>query len=231
MDYNRLLMNKLFKRITIGIIQFPEVNLKKSEIQKFRGFIGNEYKKYDIIHNHDENGRFIYRYPKIQFKEINKTPAIYAIEKDAISIFNDIYFKTDYLRIGNKNLILHEKQLKIHEYIVGISESEIVYKFISPWIGLNSARYNEYKNADDQEQNRIISGALMNNIISFCKSIKYQITERLEIKHKLWTTTIKLKGSKQIGFLGNFKIKMHLPQYIGLGKSTSRGFGVVEVVL
>ena len=39
--------------------------------EKLRGYIGNKYKEYDILHNHDDN-KFIYRYPLVQYKIINK---------------------------------------------------------------------------------------------------------------------------------------------------------------
>jgi len=49
-------------------LSFSNVNLRASHIHKFRGFIGNLFKEHDLIHNHDEKGTPIYRYPLIQFK-------------------------------------------------------------------------------------------------------------------------------------------------------------------
>ncbi len=37
-----------------------------------------------------------------------------------------------------------------------------------------------------------------------------------------------LKGKPMIGFTGAFKCNVIIPDYLGIGKSVSRGFGTVE---
>ena len=42
--------------------------------------------------------------------------------------------------------------------------------------------------------------------------------------------TVTLKGQKMLGFTGTFKTNFIIPDHLGLGKSVSRGFGVVKKV-
>ena len=50
-------------------MRFPEIKVRPAELHKVRGYFSNEYKQYDLLHNHDrETGKSIYRYPAIQFK-------------------------------------------------------------------------------------------------------------------------------------------------------------------
>ena len=42
--------------------------------------------------------------------------------------------------------------------------------------------------------------------------------------------TARLKGVRMVGFKGTFAVNFELPDYIGLGKSVSRGFGTIKRV-
>jgi len=42
--------------------------------------------------------------------------------------------------------------------------------------------------------------------------------------------TSKLKGTPMLGFLGTFSVNFEIPDYWGIGKSVSRGFGTVMKV-
>jgi hypothetical protein len=96
------------------------INLRISQIHKLRGFIGNLFEHYDVIHNHDLNtGKPIYRYPLIQFKLINKTPAIVAITKQAVAIFMEIFMKLEKIVIEDVTIPLFEKDLKVEKVEFG----------------------------------------------------------------------------------------------------------------
>jgi hypothetical protein len=219
------------RKILIGILEFPGLCIPAKELSKLRGYFGSMYKHTDLLHNHRQDGAVIYRYPRIQFKIIENEPFIYAIGEEGIEVFQKLFLHTNEIHIGKKNFIIKEKRFRIKETIISTVEEEIVYSFYSPWIGLNSERFREYKQAPDEEKERIIAGALINNIISFCKTVPYQIKEHLTISHKLTGKPVVFKNTTYIGFTGYFKVKMRLPEYIGLGKSTSHGFGMVKEIL
>lgn len=219
------------EKVLIGILEFPGLYISAKQLTKLRGYFGSVYKHADLLHNHSQDGTVIYRYPRIQFKNIENAPFIYAIGEEAIKVFQKLFLQTNEICIGKKTFIIKEKQFRIKKMIITTVEEEIVYSFYSPWIGLNSERYQEYKHAPDEEKDRIIAGALMNNIISFCKAVPYQIKKHLKITHKLSGKPVIFKNTTYIGFTGYFKVKMRLPEYIGLGKSTSHGFGMVKEVL
>ena len=81
---------------------FNHINLRPFQIHKLRGFVGNVFKDHDLIHNHDKNGNPIYRYPLIQFKLIDKAPAIIAVTDKAVQIFAEIFMKMNAIK-GLKN--------------------------------------------------------------------------------------------------------------------------------
>ena len=214
-------------------LSFSNVNLRASQIHKFRGFVGNAFKNHDLIHNHDEKGNPIYRYPLIQFKLIDKTPAIIAITDRAVSIFSEIFMKLDKIVIENTVIPVFEKDLKIEEVEFGYSDEIFMYEFASPWIGLNQKNFKKYNEAGGNEKNRILKRAMTGNILSMAKHLDCWLSEnqKIKINHKLKGIKVNLKGKSMAAFNGIFKTNFLLPDYLGIGKSVSRGFGTLKRIL
>lgn len=61
------------------------------------------------------------------------------------------------------------------------------------------------------------------------KSLGYKVPESIKADiHDLKEVPTKLKGTPMLGFLGNFSVNFDIPNYWGIGKSVSRGFGTVK---
>jgi len=210
------------------------IYLKPSQIHKFRGFVGNIFRDHDLIHNHDlKTGKPIYRYPLIQFKLIDKKPAIIAITDRAVSIFSEIFMKLDKIIIENTVIPVFEKDLKVEEVEFGYSDEIFMYEFASPWIGLNQKNFIKYNDAGREEKNEILKRVMTGNILSMAKYLDCWLSkeEKIQIDIKLKKTKINLKGKSMTTFNGIFKTNFCLPDYLGLGKSVSRGFGAVRRVI
>ena len=215
-------------------LSFSNVNLRASHIHKFRGFIGNLFKNHDLIHNHDlKTGKPIYRYPLIQFKLIDKTPAIIAITDRAVSIFSEIFMKLDKIIIENTVISVFEKELKIEEVEFGYSDEMFMYEFVSPWIGLNQSNFKKYNDGGRDEKNEILKRVMTGNILSMAKYLDCWLSkdQKIKINIKLKEIKVNLKGKSMTAFNGIFKTNFCLPDYLGLGKSVSRGFGAVRRVI
>lgn len=210
------------------------IYLKPSQIYKFRGFVGNTFKNHDLIHNHDlKTGKPIYRYPLIQFKMIDKTPAIIAITERAVNIFSEIFMKLDKIVIEDTVIPVFEKDLKVEEVEFGYSDEIFMYEFVSPWIGLNQKNFIKYNNAGREEKNEMLKRVMTGNILSMAKYLDCWLlkNQKIKIDIKLKETKVNLKGKSMTAFNGIFKTNFCLPDYLWLGKSVSRGFGSVRRVI
>ena len=209
------------------------IKLKPSQIHKFRGFVGNAFKEHDLIHNHDEKGNPIYRYPLIQFKLIDKTPAIIAITEKAVNIFSEIFMKLDKIVIEGTIIPVFEKDLKVEEVEFGYSDEIFMYEFASPWIGLNQKNFKKYNAAENDEKNEILKKVMTGNILSMAKSLGCWLSkdQNIKIDHKLKKVNVNLKSKSMTAFTGIFKTNFLLPDYLGIGKSVSRGFGAVRMMI
>jgi len=206
------------------------INLRPPQIHKFRGFVGNAFKDHDLIHNHDEKGNPIYRYPLIQFKLVDKKPAIIAITDRAVSIFAEIFMKLDKIIIEGTLIPVFEKDLKAEEVEFGYSDEIFMYEFVSPWIGLNQKNFKRYNNAGSDEKNQILTKVMTGNILSMSKYLDCWLSkdQKIKIDIKLKGIKINLKGKSMTAFNGIFKTNFLIPDYLGIGKAVSRGFGTVR---
>lgn len=215
--------------------RFPEVRIYPNQIHKFRGFVGETFKDYDLIHNHDpETGKPIYRYPLIQFKLINGTPTIVSLTESAVSIFSSLFMKFDQIIIDELKLPVFEKDLYVEKVDLGYSPEKFVYEFISPWIALNQHNYHKYiKSGSKELKNQILKRNLIGNILSMGKYLDCWLKkdQTIEVEIQVREKNIILKGQPMLGFTGIFKTNFIIPDHLGLGKSVSRGYGTVRRVI
>ncbi len=210
------------------------VRLRPGQIHKFRGFVGNLFKEHDLIHNHDlSTGKSIYRYPLIQFKLVDNTPAIISITDRAVEIFGDIFMKLDKIVIDGFEIPVFEKDLKIEDVEFGFGAETFMYEFLSPWIGLNQTNFEKYNQAAGEGKKQLLKQIMTGNILSMSKSLNYWLGEdqKIRIALQLKEKPVNLKGKGMIGFTGIFKANFILPDHLGIGKSVSRGFGTVRRVI
>ncbi|ACN13661.1 putative DNA repair protein [Desulforapulum autotrophicum HRM2] len=218
-----------------SILYFNNIRLNTSEIHKFRGYIGNMFREHDLIHNHDAgSGRPIYRYPLIQFKLIDNIPAIIALTDRAVQVFADIFMATDEIVIDGRTIPVAEKDLAVQSCEFGFSTDTYMYEFLSPWIGLNQMNHRTYASLKEKkEKNELLKRILTGNILSMAKylDVRLEPDQRIRTALQLKQTKVTLKGTSMVGFKGIFKTNFMVPDYAGLGKSVSRGFGTIKKLL
>ncbi|OQX01901.1 MAG: DNA repair protein [Desulfobacteraceae bacterium IS3] len=218
-----------------AVLLLDNVCLKPSQIHKLRGFVGNLFRDYDVIHNHDvRTGKPIYRYPLIQFKMLDKTPAIIAVSDEAVKDFSKIFMELNKIVIDETEIPVYEKNLRCEDADFGYSEEQIVYEFLSPWIALNQENYRRYMGLSDKaEKSFMLRKALVGNLLSMSKSLGYWLGKEQEIiaDAAVKEENVILKGKPMLGFTGAFISNFIIPDYLGIGKSVSRGFGTVRRII
>lgn len=209
-------------------LELLNVKMKPRDSEKIRGYLGNKYEELDILHNHKEE-KFIYRYPKVQYKVINEKPIIIGIDEGA-NVITDIGIKDDEVVIGEKSISTFEKKISISNDEYGVTKDYIKYKFLSPWIALNQKNINNYMNSSEMEKEEILKKILIGNIISMSKGLNYTVEDQVKCWINLDKVQVKIKDIKHIGFVGEFKVNFNIPDYFGIGKNVSKGFGTIKKV-
>ena len=191
------------------------------DAEKLRGFIGTIFQKEILYHNHINTLTFNYQSSKIYYKVLNGTLSIIGIKEGAESLIEN-YEKIKYVNINGK-IISIEKEITIKDYNLLINDKKIYkYKFLSPWFALNQENYQKYK-----EGNFDLNFQLRNNIIEFFKSSGVWANKKIEVEGIFKENLIVQKNTKVLGFVGEFITNVKLPNYIGLGKRKSIGYGTI----
>jgi len=123
-----------------------------------------------------------------------------------------------------------EKTITIKEEDIDIQGISLSYSFLTPWLALNEKNYEKYQGLENwAEKKRFLAKILVGNIISMSKGLGYTVPEPIKADiSKIREVRTSLKGTPMLGFLGTFSVNFSIPDYFGLGKSVSRGFGTVR---
>ncbi|MDP2846452.1 MAG: CRISPR-associated endonuclease Cas6, partial [Candidatus Methanoperedens sp.] len=123
---------------------------------------------------------------------------------------------------------IEERQIIEKTQEFGCSDSLTQYMFIVPWISLNEKNYDSYLKFDPKNKVKLLHHILAGNLLSISKSLGYVVLNQIKVRTKLSPIKVYSKGIPLIGFEGEFQINFMIPEYLGIGKSVSRGFGVAR---
>ncbi|PWK16972.1 hypothetical protein LV89_04630 [Arcicella aurantiaca] len=213
-------------------IQF-DTEIEAYEIPAFRGAViakaGNEH---IIFHNHLNDREFLYGYPVIQYKRIGKNPAIICIDygvEEIHHLFNNTNME---IVIGQRPVSLVVKNLQMQQYNLQVWEKHFEYRLYN-WLALNQENYEKYQALKDElAQTIFLENILKANIISFAKGVKWDIDKQisLRIDELIKAKIVPYKQQKLLAFDIRFRSNVFLPDFVGLGKGVSLGFGTVSQI-
>ncbi|MBW6536431.1 MAG: hypothetical protein K0B11_15585 [Mariniphaga sp.] len=220
---------KATKNIRLLIVMF-DFELEHNDIHRFRGaVIETTRRKNDLFHNHSETGS-IYRYPLIQYKRLNRKAALLCIE-EGIEGLQDFFAATNWqLDIGDKKQTVKVENLRVRQHRIGVWEKPFRYT-ISRWLPLNQENYRKYHQLEDfGQKTALLEKIMLANILSFLQGINLYVEEHIEVKMTeiLAQRIERYKNQEMQAFSLEFETNVSLPNFIGLGKGSSSGFGVIK---
>lgn len=203
--------------------------IESRDVPKIRGYLAERFPQYLELHNHLGKDKFNYGYPVIQYKSIGGVPNIIAIN-DASRILIDIFYDVKEIDMKDKVMSVLEKGYVLKTKELGVKEKLIEYEFLTPWLALNQENYEKYARASEDERNVLLKKILAGNLLSMAKGLDCWVDKPIEVLIKLFTVEVNYKNKKMVGFKGRFLTNFAIPDYLGIGKSVSRGFGTVARV-
>ncbi len=201
--------------------------IKNISPHKIRGYFGRRYDDYILLHHHLKDNKILYRYPLVQYKKIQDKYYIIGLNEGA-DILKSIWLDTNNIVIDGQIILLNEKEIIYKNFEIKTIDNMRNYKFETPWLALNQENHENYKLMLFDERKQKLKSILISNIISFCKAVNYTVTEQIRCEVNISTTQAQLKGIEMTAFTGEFRVNFALPDFIGLGKSVARGFGVIN---
>lgn len=226
-------MNRGLKRIeyipTIAISIKTSRPLTFEQGRGLRGCIANILRGNVLVHNHNDSG-LIYSYPRIQYKVIDGEAKIIGLAEGAELLKEMPTLRT--LSLGKQAVAVEKIELQESTEIIGISNSVEKYHFLTPWLALNEKNYQQYlRSGNNYQRKKLLEKVIIGNIISMAKGLNFTVPGplygKLENYQEIETS---LKGMPMLGFYSIFSVNFQIPEYWGIGKSVSRGFGTISKV-
>ncbi len=213
----------------IILIRF-ENYLSAHEIEAFRGAVISQLKSKDLLfHNHLPDGEgFRYSYPLIQYKRINKKAAIFCLGNGTESI-GKFFLDSDLtLDLNGKPLKLEVESVKAYKHRIQIWNSSFRFT-IRKWLALNQENYDLFDKLESvAEKSMFLENILKANILSFAKGLDIFFDKQVECKIT-WLSEpaiTQYKNVKMTIFDAEFITNVSIPNYAGLGKGVSVGYGM-----
>ncbi|MBU4319606.1 MAG: hypothetical protein KJ739_00740 [Nitrospinae bacterium] len=203
--------------------------ISSNDAEKIRGYIGRKFIDDSFLHHHTENNKLIYRYPIVQYKIIDGNPLLIGIKGGVDSLWK-VFDNMSELNLDNITHEIFDKKSLLKQVHIGVLDGQSTYSFLTPWLALNEKNYEKYQKLGGwHKRKELLEKILIGNIISMSKSLGYTVPEPIHADistmKEVQTT---LKATPMLGFLGMFSVNFEIPDYWGIGKSVSRGFGTVK---
>lgn len=198
----------------------------RGDAARLRGFFATTFNEYALLHQHVTD-RLIYKYPLIQYKMLDGSPLVLGINEGS-DVLKEIYDKFNEIKLGESKYSIMERGITVKSEEFGCTEEIHSYSFSTPWLALSQDNYPKYLNAGREEKKDLLRRILVGNLLSASKGLGYVAKEHIRLEvGQMRDEICLLKGMKVTGIRGEFTATFAIPQFMGLGKSVSRGFGAV----
>ena len=210
--------------ITVRLV--TDKPIRKTPYQ-VKGVFMKQFPDEKIVPFLDGRLRSKYLYPRVQVKIINEQIYILGINEGVQSV---------------KSLLKNLKSFSFGDLLVNVDDAEVEenkdsvllidkllrYKFITPWVALNSGGDSKYKRLEDNEKPLFLNKLLGQNLLFLSKELGLNISTKIFTKvevENLEPEEVDENGWKS--FSGEFKTNFILPSFIGFGNGITRGFGSI----
>jgi len=187
----------------------------------------------DLWHQHKQadTEKLHYRYPLIQYQLKQGKASITAIGEGVAALKLWLQNNNQAINWAGKKVQLSLLGYPTEQQVtVGITDKQTTYRLYK-WIALNQQQYKQYVQAADFiVKTKILQQCLQNHLVALSFTLLPQNTQNTQT---IESTLIDLTGQKIVNVYGNkllafdvvFSNNLKLPNFIGIGKAVSLGFG------
>lgn len=220
------------KKIRTLLVTFTN-DLTNSSITSFRGAIIEKVGRENLLfHNHLTDDTFIYKYPLIQYKKIGGKPAIFCLDVGVDEIHKLFGQKNWTINLKDKKVELKVDRLDMKSTTLNIWEKTFEYNLWN-WQALNDTNWAVYQKLESMvDKIAKLEKILTANILSFAKGIDWHIDKPIIviIKDVKLERNSRMKDINVRTFEVDFRTNVFLPDFVGLGKGVSTGFGTIRKI-
>lgn len=206
-------------------LRLAGISLGLREARLLRGAIATGQVRSEF-HNHRDD-TLVYRHPLVRYDTSFGVPRIVGIGAGAM-LTKTLQLPAT-IKLGQQQVEILDSSIESERVVIGPSKEPIQYLLGSPLLPLNQKNDRIWRKGNKDDRQNLLDRVLIGNVLSFCKTVGLHVSEKIVVKTNLAPAgAFVLKpGVRMRGFRGSFEINFHLPEFWGLGKSSSRGFGTI----
>lgn len=212
-------------------VQF-DTPIEPWELRAFRGAVAKKAGwQHELFHNHDnESGGYHYRFPLIQYKQHLGRPMLLCLN-EGIEELHHFFSQPDWtLDLNGRQAPVRIARLDVKQYNLNVWEKPSRFH-IRHWIGLNEDNYGTYIRLEGMvERLGLLEKVLQNQVVSLLHQLGHEPERPVEVKllSKKDERWVGYKNVKMLAFSLEFSCNVGLPDWIGIGKGCSSGWGVIR---
>jgi hypothetical protein len=220
------------KKIRTLLVTFSN-DIGFAPITSFRGAVIEKVGRENLLfHNHLSDDTFVYKYPLIQYKKISGQPAIFCVDVGVDEIHKLFGQRSWTIDLKGVKVDLKVDRLDMKSTILNVWEKTFDYNLWN-WQALNEENWANYQKLDNMvDKITMLQKILTANILSFAKGIDWHIDQPVKVilRDVKLERNSKMKDINVRTFEVDFRSNVFLPDFMGLGKGVSKGFGTVRKI-
>jgi len=193
-----------------------------------RGAVAETVGADSLFHNHAKDG-LIYTYPRVQYKVFRGFGVLVGIAEGAEALVAVAPSIRDVPTEHRPNPVVEMRCVR-RSVRLGPLRNLRTYTFLTPWLALGHDNYERYRAlATKEERNDLLGRIFVGNVLSMCKSLGLRVERHLSASvRRIGSLKVAYKGVPQIGFYGRVAINFEIPDWLGVGRAPSHGFGAIR---
>lgn len=202
-------------------------------VRAFRGAVAQNIPD-PLFHNHQSDGGLSYRYPRVQYKKLARRLCVVCLGPAAEKA--GLFFGAQHWQITAEGNPTHAQliDLKAQMHRVVVWQENTQEYTLSQW-----APFSQVSHAQHQELRGLVARQthlqtlLLKHIMAFLRSVEAVPSRRIEVEllDMSQPQPKSLHGYRGVVFERlSFATNVSLPQFIGLGRHSAVGFGVLRRV-
>ena len=193
--------------------------------RQLRGTLAEAFGADDLFHQHDANGKLLYRYPLVQYRW-QAGQGLVVGWGEAASRLLALPWLDLALQLGEESVTVGDAALTLHYEPFGVSEQLLHYQLVSPVLLFKSENYRRYQRLDERGQRAERDRLLRSNLLMAMRGLGVEFPERLYAaftRPRRWNCHY--KGQEMAGIGGELVTNAMLPEGLAIGHAVSHGFG------
>ncbi len=197
----------------------------EARARQLRGALAEAFGDDDLFHQHDANGKPLYRYPLVQYRWQAGQGLVVGWGAVASRLLALPWLDLA-LQLGEESVMVGDAALTLRYEPFGVSEQLLHYRLATPVLLLKSENYRRYQGMNEQEQRNERDRLLRSNLLIAMRGLDVEFPERLyatftQVRKK----TCSYKGQDFLGISGDLVCNAVLPEGFAIGHAVSHGFG------